>query len=202
MEFAASDSEHREPRPGAAEDGRATEPEGTGGAPDAPGERSREAFAPPEGTAWTRVLPALDAYRRVVAAAVAVPCGVVGAVAAGLWLGPGAAAVPAAAALLALAAAWFTAGAARRSWGYAEGPTDLYLTHGTAVRQLVVVPYGRMQVVDVTADLLEQALGIATVRVRTAATTADTRIPGLGLDDAVLLRDRLAARSETFSTGL
>nr|WP_051061627.1 PH domain-containing protein [Nocardiopsis chromatogenes] len=130
------------------------------------------------------------------------PCAVVGAVAAWLWLGPQAAAVPVIAVAAAFAAAWLSAGPARRSWGYAEGPTDLYLTYGTAVRQLVVVPYGRMQVVDVTADLLEQALGIATVRVRTAATTADTRIPGLPLDDAVVLRDRLAARSETFSTGL
>lgn len=183
MEFAASDSEHREPRPGAAEP-------------------AREAFAPPEGTEWTRVGGRLDAYRRAVAAAVALPCAVVGTVLAWLWIGPQAAPVPAAAAAAAFAAAWFAAGPARRSWGYAEGPTDLYLTYGTAVRQLIVVPYGRMQVVDVTADLLEQALGIATVRVRTAATTADTRIPGLSLDEAVVLRDRLAARSETFSTGL
>ena len=70
------------------------------------------------------------------------------------------------------------------------------------LRQLVVVPYGRMQVVDMTADLLEQALGIATVRVRTAASTADTRVVGLPLEEAVRLRGRLAARSESFSTGL
>ncbi|WP_394347357.1 PH domain-containing protein [Streptomonospora litoralis] len=97
---------------------------------------------------------------------------------------------------------WWAARLMRDTWGYAEGETDLYLTYGLFTRQLVVIPYGRMQVVDVTSDLLEQALGTATVQVRTAATTADTRIPGLRLDDAVQLRDRLAARSETFSTGL
>nr|WP_245929050.1 PH domain-containing protein [Murinocardiopsis flavida] len=105
-------------------------------------------------------------------------------------------------ALAALVAGWIGAVAVQRSWGYAEGATDFYLTCGIVMRQLIVVPYGRMQLVDVTANLLEQALGIATVRVRTAATTADTRIPGLRLADAVVLRDRLAARSETFSTGL
>lgn len=105
-------------------------------------------------------------------------------------------------ALLAFAAGWFLAGRFRASWGYTEGPEELYLTYGVFVRQLVIVPYGRMQVVDVTADLLEQALGVATVRVRTAASTADTRVVGLPLAEAVQMRDRLAARSESFSTGL
>ncbi|WP_435110387.1 PH domain-containing protein [Nocardiopsis synnemataformans] len=101
-----------------------------------------------------------------------------------------------------LVAGWALAGLFRRSWGYAEASEELYLTYGVFVRQLVVIPYGRMQVVDVTADLLEQALGIATVQVRTAASTADTRVVGLPLAEAVRMRDRLAARSESFSTGL
>ncbi len=67
---------------------------------------------------------------------------------------------------------------------------------------MLVIPYGRIQVVDITANLLEQALGIATVQVRTAASTADMRIPGLRLVDAAALRDRLAERGETFPTGL
>ena len=76
------------------------------------------------------------------------------------------------------------------------------MTFGTVIRQLLVIPYGRIQVVDITANLLEQALGIATVQVRTAASTADMRIPGLRLVDAAALRDRLAERGETFPTGL
>src|SRR5699024_7434692 len=96
---------------------------------------------------------------------------------------------------------WVLAGVFQRSWGYVESESELYLTYGVFLRQLVVVPYGRMQVVDVTADLLEQALGIATVRVRTAASAADTRVVGLPLEEAVRLRGRLAARSESFSTG-
>lgn len=160
------------------------------------------AFAAPEGTEWNRVDQAFTWYRRLFALIVAVPVAALGGTGAGLWSGWGLGAAVAVGALLGGAAVWFTAGRIRESWGYAEGRSDFYLTFGTVVRQLVVVPYGRMQVVDVTANLLEQSLGIATVRVRTAATSADARIPGLSLKDATALRDRLAARSETFSTGL
>lgn len=146
--------------------------------------------------------PALAWYRRIVVGTLCLIAGGGGAVllfAGASWPWAAAWAVLAAAVL---AAGWVLAGLFRRSWGYAEADEELYLTYGVFVRQLVVIPYGRMQVVDVTADLLEQALGIATVQVRTAASTADTRVVGLPLAEAVRMRDRLAARSESFSTGL
>lgn len=34
-----------------------------------------------------------------------------------------------------------------RSWAYAQRETDLYTTHGILFKELLVVPYGRMQVV-------------------------------------------------------
>ncbi|MBB4929255.1 hypothetical protein F4561_000075 [Lipingzhangella halophila] len=160
------------------------------------------AFAAPVGTSWMRVSPLLAWYRRLLVLAILLPAAALGGVAVGLWWSWPWAAVPVGLAVLGGAAGWLAARSEARSWGYAEGRTDFYLTYGVIVRQLIVVPYGRMQVVDVTSNLLEQALGLATVRVRTAATTADTRIPGLRFDDAVRLRDQLAARSETFSTGL
>ncbi|MFE9244225.1 PH domain-containing protein [Nocardiopsis sp. NPDC006938] len=160
------------------------------------------AFAAPGDTSWTRVPVALAWYRRLVTAAGCLAVGAAGALLLLLWGQTVSAAVWGALSVGAAAVLWSLAGRFQRSWGYAEGPAELYLTFGVLVRQLVVVPYGRMQVVDVTTDLLEQALGIATVRVRTAASTADTRVVGLPLADAVRLRDRLAARSETFSTGL
>ncbi|MDA0563558.1 PH domain-containing protein [Streptomonospora sp. S1-112] len=159
------------------------------------------AFAAPEGTSWNRVSAALTLYRRIVLLAVAVPALLLGGAALWVWSWPwGLVWIGLVAG--ASAGGWVLAERVCASWGYAEGGTDFYLTYGVVTRQLVVIPYGRMQVVDVTSNLLEQSLGLATVRVRTAATTADTRIPGLPLDDAVRLRDRLAARSETFSTGL
>ncbi|MDT0327180.1 PH domain-containing protein [Nocardiopsis lambiniae] len=146
--------------------------------------------------------PALAWYRRLIVGALCLSSGLAGVLLLFLWADRLWAAVWAVAALIAFVGGWILAGRFRRSWGYVEGPAELYLTYGVLIRQLVVVPYGRMQVVDTTADLLEQALGIATVRVRTAASTADTRVVGLPLMEAVALRDSLAARSETFSTGL
>ncbi|WP_378531785.1 PH domain-containing protein [Nocardiopsis sediminis] len=181
-------------------------PSGTSGTDPADGAEQATspvdaAFAAPVGTEWNRVSPMLAWYRRLILLGVLVPVAALGAGA--LWMWSWVLAV--AWVVLAVgvgAAGWPAASTVWRSWGYAEGRTDFYLTYGVVIRQLVVIPYGRMQVVDVTSNLLEQALGMATVRVRTAATTADTRIPGLRLDDAVVLRDRLATRSETFSTGL
>ncbi|WP_017613815.1 PH domain-containing protein [Nocardiopsis salina] len=145
---------------------------------------------------------ALAWYRRVIAAGVCLMVGVLGGIMALVWAGWSWALAWGAAVLVAFVVSWFVAGAFRRSWGFVEGQSELYLTYGVLLRQLVVVPYGRMQVVDMTADILEQAFGIATVRIRTAASTADTRVLGLPLEQAVQLRGRLAARSESFSTGL
>lgn len=161
-----------------------------------------DAFAAPADAPWQRLPTALAWYRRLVTSAACLAVGGGGVLLLLLWGQPLLAGVWAGLLLVAAVVLWFLAGRFQRSWGYAEASAELYLTYGVLVRQLVVVPYGRMQVVDVTADLLEQALGIATVRVRTAASTADTRVVGLPLADAVQLRDRLAARSESFSTGL
>ncbi|MFC7329261.1 PH domain-containing protein [Marinactinospora rubrisoli] len=197
MEFATSNESPEEPGTETSDDARTTAVRAaqTASAVEA-------AFAAPAGSSWSRVSPALTLYNRLALAGVLLPATVIAGAVAGFALGA-AWAVAVVVPLLAIGVAgWLTAPRARASWGYAEGRTDFYLTCGVVIRQLVVVPYGRMQVVDVTANLLEQALGIATVRLRTAATTADARIPGLSLDEATRLRDRLAARSETFSTGL
>ena len=46
-----------------------------------------------------------------------------------------------------------------RAWGYAERAEDLLVRHGLLVRRLSIVPYARMQFVDVTAGPLERAAG-------------------------------------------
>ncbi|MFG1924103.1 PH domain-containing protein [Cryptosporangium sp. NPDC048952] len=89
-----------------------------------------------------------------------------------------------------------------RSWGYAERVDDLLVRHGILVRRLSVVPYGRMQYVDVKAGPLERALGIATVQLHTAAAASDAAIPGLPTEEAARLRDRLAALGEARAAGL
>ncbi len=89
-----------------------------------------------------------------------------------------------------------------RSWGYAERADDLLVRHGLLYRRLAIVPYGRMQFVDVTAGPLERLFGLATVQLHTAAAATDAKIPGLRPDEAARLRDRLSALGEARAEGL
>lgn len=89
-----------------------------------------------------------------------------------------------------------------RSWGYLEREDDLLVRRGLLVRRLSVVPYGRMQFIDVTAGPVDRWLGLATVQLHTAAAATDAHIPGLASDEAHRLRDRLAALGEARAAGL
>lgn len=89
-----------------------------------------------------------------------------------------------------------------RSWGYAERGQELLVRHGVMIRRLSIVPYGRMQFVDVSAGPLERLFGLATVQLHTAAAATDAVIPGLEPHAATRLRDRLAALGRTRSEGL
>lgn len=89
-----------------------------------------------------------------------------------------------------------------RAWGYAERDDDLLVKHGVLYRKLSVVPYGRMQFVDVHSGPLERRVGISTVQLHTASPATDASIPGLPPDEAARLRDRLAALGEARAAGL
>jgi hypothetical protein len=89
-----------------------------------------------------------------------------------------------------------------RAWGYAEREDDLLVRRGVMFSRLSVVPYGRMQFIDVTAGPVERSFGLATVRLHTAAAASDARIPGLSRDEAGRLRDRLAELGESQAAGL
>ena len=89
-----------------------------------------------------------------------------------------------------------------RSWGYAEREEDLLVRRGVMFARLSVVPYGRMQFIDVTAGPLERTFGLATVRLHTAAASTDARIPGLEREEAARLRDSLAELGEAQAAGL
>jgi len=91
---------------------------------------------------------------------------------------------------------------AARSYGYAERERDLLVRHGRMIRRLSIVPYARMQFVDVTAGPLERMFSIATLRLHTAAAASDAIIPGLEPAEATRLRDRLAALGEDRGEGL
>lgn len=104
---------------------------------------------------------------------------------------------------LALLGWWFILiDRAVRAWGYAERDDDLLIRHGVMIQRLTVVPYGRMQFVDVRAGPLDRAFGIATVQLHTAAGATAAAIPGLPSEEASRLRDHLAALGEARAAGL
>ncbi len=89
-----------------------------------------------------------------------------------------------------------------RALGYAERDDDLLIRKGVLFRSLEVVPYGRMQFVDVQAGPLDRWGGIAKVQLHTASPSSDAVIPGLPPAEAARLRDRLAAAGEARLAGL
>ena len=88
------------------------------------------------------------------------------------------------------------------AWGYLEREDDLVVRRGVLLQRTSVVPYGRMQYVDVTAGPLDRRLGLATVTMHTAAAATDATVPGLLAAEATRLRDRLAALGEARQAGV
>jgi membrane protein YdbS with pleckstrin-like domain len=97
---------------------------------------------------------------------------------------------------------WFLERGRYRSWGYLERDADLVVRRGLLFHRLTVVPFGRMQFVDVTAGPVDRLFDLATVQLHTAAAATDARIPGLRSSDAAQLRDRLATLGEARASGL
>lgn len=97
---------------------------------------------------------------------------------------------------------WFALARNWRSWRYAERADDLLISRGVLWRELTVVPYGRMQLVEVTSGPLERRYGLARLQLHTAAAATDAAIPGLVPAEAERLRDRLTELGEARSAGL
>ncbi|MFC7432172.1 MULTISPECIES: PH domain-containing protein [unclassified Agrococcus] len=89
-----------------------------------------------------------------------------------------------------------------RTIGFAMRDDDLLVRRGMLFRRFVSVPYGRMQVVDVTQGPLERMLDLKTLKFVTAAATSAVTIPGLPGSDAEVLRDELVAVAESRRAGL
>lgn len=97
---------------------------------------------------------------------------------------------------------WVLLGRNWRSWRYAERADDLLISRGVLWREETVVPYGRMQLVEVTSGPVERHFGLASVQLHTAAAATDATIPGLVPAEAERLRDRLTELGEARSAGL
>ncbi|GAB3273114.1 PH domain-containing protein [Kineosporia babensis] len=153
-----------------------------------------------DGVVWTPISPGLAKVRRLIAALLNTVGVVVFSVLAVLftpWLWIGSALLVAT-----FAWEWWLIGRQVGAWGYAERADDLMIRHGVMFRALVVVPYGRMQFVDVQAGPIDRLFDVAHVQLHTASAGTDARIPGLNAQEAARLRDRLASRGEARLAGL
>lgn len=89
-----------------------------------------------------------------------------------------------------------------RHLGYARRENDLLIAKGVMFRSTTVVPYGRMQYVEVSSGPIDRIFGLAAVELHTASASSDATIPGMPRHDAEALRDELAALGEAHLAGL
>ncbi|AVM01283.1 hypothetical protein C6V83_14565 [Gordonia iterans] len=85
---------------------------------------------------------------------------------------------------------------------YAELADDLVVASGILWRSVTVVPYGRIQFVDLEEGPLLRLFGLATLKLHTASATSDAVIYGLSRDDAQALRARLSEAARIRMEGL
>lgn len=86
--------------------------------------------------------------------------------------------------------------------GWLETSDELLITKGKLWHTFTVVPYGRIQFVDVTAGPLERAFGMKQVQLHIASASSDSTIQGLPAAEADALRERLAVKARERMSGL
>lgn len=151
---------------------------------------------------WRRLHPSAKTVWGVAGAGPALLVGIGAATAcavSGWWIW----ALVAIAAAAALAGMWWRViGRRWQAWGYAERQRELVIRRGVLIRRLTIVPYGRMQFVDVKQGPLARALGVSNVQLHTAAAATDARIPFVPDAEAARLRDRLTTLGEAHAAGI
>ncbi|MFN2319695.1 MAG: PH domain-containing protein [Dermatophilaceae bacterium] len=85
---------------------------------------------------------------------------------------------------------------------YIELAEDLVIRKGRVFRQVSSIPFGRLQYVDLQSGPLERKLGMATLQIFTASPSTSATIPGLPIETAEQMRERLMQRGEAQRAGL
>lgn len=105
---------------------------------------------------------------------------------------PGVIIVPVA--LLALYYAWFIPLRKYRRWGYHVSADRLRIVRGYLFYSDTIVPFGRIQHIDVEQGPVQRPFGIATLQVHTAGNHNSTvSLPGLAHADALAMREAIRA---------
>ena len=101
------------------------------------------------------------------------------------------------AAVVAIAIAWcaWYPRAAYRHWRYRLAEGELELRHGVILRSHSVIPYYRVQHIDVTQGPIDRAMGLSRLVVHTASAGTDKEIPGVATAAADELRRTILART-------
>ena len=86
--------------------------------------------------------------------------------------------------------------------GWKETDDELLITRGKIWHTFTVVPYGRIQFVDVSAGPIDKLFGLKNVKLHTASSSSDSDVPGLAAADADALRQRLSAKARERMSGL
>lgn len=89
-----------------------------------------------------------------------------------------------------------------RVFGYAELEDELLIRSGIMFHRVTVIPYGRMQQVNVETGPLLKRYDLASVELVTASADTNAEIPGITLEEAERLREKLTALGEANMEGL
>lgn len=104
-------------------------------------------------------------------------------------------AVPGAVLLPGLIATLLYPGRRYRGWGYVEGEDEIEIKRGRWFRVRTIVPFGRVQHIDVAQGPIQRPFGLATLILHTAGTHgASVPLPGLLHGEAEAMRDRIRAK--------
>lgn len=82
-----------------------------------------------------------------------------------------------------------------RRWGYREGADEFEIRRGMFIRVRTIVPFGRVQHIDVAQGPVQRRFGLATLILHTAGTQgAAVPLPGILHGEAEAMRDRIRAK--------
>ena len=96
---------------------------------------------------------------------------------------------------LAIAAALALPPRRYRAWGFRMEEDELAIASGLLVRSHAIVPFGRVQHIDVLRGPLQRYFGLAALVLHTAGTrSAAVLLPGLEAEEAERMRDHIRGK--------
>ena len=89
-----------------------------------------------------------------------------------------------------------------RAMGYALAEDEFLIRKGIMFRSLTLIPFGRIQYVEVSEGPIARAFGIAEVKLHTASAETSGTLNGVPSLEAARLRDMLSERGTAELAGL